>query len=645
MTKPHVQSEGHRPIRHLQSLRLSAPWSLVIGGSLDIPPDPAPTATEKGPAAVYRQRLAELRAEETALDRQRAWSGNGRFALLLALAPLVVVFAQFRAISPYWLALPAAGFIALSVVFARASQRLAAVRRAAAFYDFGLAKLEDRWAGRGVPGTEYLDPAHPCAADLDLFGPGSVFELLCAARTRDGRGRLARWLLDPAPPDEVRRRQEAVDDLRDRMTWRERLALAADDVPAGLDTEALAAWGEAGAGPPTTGARGAALAVVGVSWTAVAAWSFDWLPPSVPALAFLVQIVFALALAPRVRRALDGLHGRSRDLFHLAGLLQCVETEPFTAPRLRELQAALKTEGVPPSERLSELAAVLHRHDSTHNQFVGLFGPLILWNTRAALAAEAWRRATGPALRRWGEVVGEVEALASLAGYAYENPGDPFPELVPDGLLYEAEGLAHPLLPRARCVPNDVTLNADVRLLVVSGSNMSGKSTLLRAVGVNAVLAQAGAPVRATRLRLSPLVVGATLRIQDSLQSGRSRFFAEITRLQQIVTLTEGPRPVLYLLDELLAGTNSHDRRLGAAAVLRALVQRPALGLVTTHDLALTAIAGELAPHAANVHFSDEFVNGELHFDYRLRPGVVQHSNALALMRAVGLKVDDHTAG
>jgi DNA mismatch repair ATPase MutS len=169
---------------------------------------------------------------------------------------------------------------------------------------------------------------------------------------------------------------------------------------------------------------------------------------------------------------------------------------------------------------------------------------------------------------------------------------------------------------------------------------MSGKSTFLRTVGVNAVLALAGAPVRAARLRLSPVAVGATLRIQDSLQAGRSRFYAEITRLRRIVDLARGPLPVLFLLDEVLHGTNSHDRRVGAEAVLRALLRQPTVGLVTTHDLALAEIAERLAPHAANVHFADHLEDGELRFDYRLRPGVVRHSNALALMRAVGLDID-----
>ncbi|HEY1379564.1 MAG TPA: hypothetical protein VGF55_22360, partial [Gemmataceae bacterium] len=457
--------------------------------------------------------------------------------------------------------------------------------------------------------------------------------------TRAGRAMLAGWLLDPAPPDEIVRRQEAVRELAGRPAWRERLALAGDDLPAGLDTAALAAWGAADPGSPAPVARRAVTPIVIVSLAALAGWAAGWWPISVPAAALIVQAGFAAVLVSRVRAATAGLRGRSRDLFHLAGLLAVVEGESFTVPKLRDLHAALTAGGEPPSQRLAELARLIAWLDATRDQFFGLIAPFLLWTTRVSLAAADWRRAAGPALGRWVAVIAEAEALAALATCAHENPADVYPEVVPPGPLFDAAGLGHPLLPRGQCVPNDVALNDDVRLLVVSGSNMAGKSTLLRAVGVAAVLAQAGAPVRAARLRLSPLAVGATLRIQDSLQSGRSRFYAEITRLRQVVALADGPRPVLYLLDELLAGTNSHDRRVGAAAILRGLVERRAVGLVTTHDLALTHVAAELAPHAVNVHFADEFRDGELHFDYRLRPGVVRHSNALALMRAVGLDV------
>jgi len=256
----------------------------------------------------------------------------------------------------------------------------------------------------------------------------------------------------------------------------------------------------------------------------------------------------------------------------------------------------------------------------------------------------------GPRVRTWVDAIAEFESLGSLAGYRYEHEEDPFPQIASNGArselvpLFEAVQLGHPLMPRATAVRNDVRLDDRVRLIVVSGSNMSGKSTLLRTVGTNAVLALAGGPVRAVSLRLSPLTVGATLRIQDSLLEGRSRFYAEITRIRRLVHLADGPLPLLFLLDELFHGTNSHDRLSGAQGVLRSLLNRRAIGLVTTHDLALTAIAAELEPHAVNVHFQDWFDEGEMKFDYCMRPGPVTRSNALALMRAVGLEVEAPSA-
>jgi DNA mismatch repair ATPase MutS len=226
-----------------------------------------------------------------------------------------------------------------------------------------------------------------------------------------------------------------------------------------------------------------------------------------------------------------------------------------------------------------------------------------------------------------------------VAGYAYEHPSDPFPEIVEQGPLFDASGLGHPLLPSSACVRNDLRLDGGRLLLLISGSNMSGKSTLLRAVGVNVVLALAGAPVRAEALRVSPVSLGASIRINDSLEAGRSRFYAEITRLRQLMEIARDRPPLLFLLDEILHGTNSGDRRTGAEAVVKGLLDRGGLGLVTTHDLALAGIAEALAPRARNVHFEDHLEGGRMAFDYRLKDGVVRKSNALALMRAVGLDV------
>jgi len=250
-------------------------------------------------------------------------------------------------------------------------------------------------------------------------------------------------------------------------------------------------------------------------------------------------------------------------------------------------------------------------------------------------AAEAWKEA----LKSDPKYVKPYEALAALSAYAYEHPTAVFPEFVEEGPYFEAEAFAHPLLPEAQAVRNDLRLDRSLRLVLISGPNMAGKSTFVRAVGINAVLAQCGGTVQAHRLRMSRLALGASICVLDSLQGGVSRFYAEIQRLKLISDMTKKPVPVMFLLDELLSGTNSHDRLTGTQFLVRALVAHGAVGLITTHDLALAKIADDTALNAVNVHFQDEMVDGKMVFDYKLRPGIVQKSNAIPLMRAVGLDV------
>jgi DNA mismatch repair ATPase MutS len=329
----------------------------------------------------------------------------------------------------------------------------------------------------------------------------------------------------------------------------------------------------------------------------------------------------------------------THELRLLSDVLVRLERERFQSPMLAALEADLRTEGVPPSARIARLNKLMDCLDSRDHAVVRVAEIFILWTPHIALKLEDWRRTSGGAVRRWLNAAGEMEALCSFASHAFEHPADQFPEFVAEGPFIEARAIAHPLLPEDKAVRNDVTIGGKVRLMVVSGSNMSGKSTLLRTLGVNAVLAQAGAPVRAAQLRLSNLQVGASIRVSDSLQGGVSRFYAEILRLRQILDLTGGDRPVLFLIDEFLHGTNSHDRRIGAEALVRGLVDRGAVGLITTHDLALADIADVLGERAANVHFEDRVEDGGIHFDYIMRPGVVRKSNAIELMRSVGLEI------
>jgi len=590
------------------------------------------------PRGAYTERLEARRAAVAQHDKRHRSIGNLRLLVFLAAAVLAWLAWGRGLLSPFWLGLPAAVFVCLIVAHERVLRARRAAGRAVAHCERALARLEGQWAGHGETGERFLDHAHPYAADLDLFGPASLFELLSTARTRMGEDTLAHWLLQSAEPAVLRARHAAIAELGPMLDLREDLAVLGEDVRSGVHPAELAAWGEQ---PPlleSRAARAVAFAIPCLVAASAVLWGVKgWRDPF---FAMLAAVAIFIARYRRVvTRVVEAVEQPAHDLRLLAKVLARLERDRFTSARLVDLRAALDVAGLPPSARIAKLSRLIEMLDSGDNPFMKVVGPLMLWTEQLAFAIEAWRRVSGPALRRWLAAVGEIEALCCLAAYAFEHPADVFPEFASGAACFEGDGMAHPLLDPSRVVRNTVRLGGGLRVLIVSGSNMSGKSTLLRTVGVNAVLAQAGAPVCARSLRLSPLTLGASIRTMDSLQDGTSRFYAEITRLHQIMELTGGPLTVLFLLDELLHGTNSHDRRIGAEAIVRGLVERGAMGLVTTHDLALAQVVETLAPRAANVHFEDQFENGRMTFDYRLHAGVVEKSNALELMRSVGLEV------
>jgi len=517
-------------------------------------------------------------------------------------------------------------------------------RRAIQFYERGRARLEHRWHDDGENGARFADPHHPCSSDLNLFGPASLFHLLSTARTRGGEERLAGWMKSVSSPSvtigELRARHEAVTELRPLLDLREKIAVAGDDYRAGVDPKHLVEWAQEPAHAFAGWKRVAAL-VLSILIFGVLVWWFATNLESPDArlavvIAGAIAGLFALPMRNQILAIVHAVEAPAHDLELLSQIIAVIESQQFQSPRLASLRNAIEIEGQPASKRIRKLRHLVEMLDSRDNVFVRTFGPLLLWTTQLGMAIEAWRAENAAFVAGWVNAVSEIEALSSLANYAWENPEDPFPQFAEEGSTFVGEELGHPLLPRDRCVRNSVSLTSPRRMLVVSGSNMSGKSTLLRTIGVNTVLAMIGAPVRAKSLRLTLMALGASITTVDSLEEGYSRFMAEVMRLKQVLEL---PVPSLFLLDELLGGTNSHDRALGSEGLIRALLGRGAIGVVTTHDLSLTRVAADLAPAAANVHFEDKLVEGRLVFDYTMRPGVVQRSNALDLMRAVGLDV------
>jgi hypothetical protein len=605
---------------------------IAMSNDVEIP------VASNGPAEEYRRRSAARELEVRRLERLHIRLGNVR--LLLATVAAVMAWWAFRShwIPPWWLVVPVAGFVVVMAYHARVLRARRRALRAVAVYRRGLARIEDRWMDGGSLGERFLHAQHLYAADLDLFGPASLFALLSTARTRMGEDALASWLLSPSPVETIQERQAAVAELRSRLDLREDLEVLGDEVEAGVAPEALLQWAEAPVDLREVWLRWLAPLLMMLAVGAAVVWAVR--DTFLPLLAvIIVEACVTRWMKKPLQAVFSSTEGAFENLDLLSGMLARLEREEFKSARLQSLQNALTSHAMKGSEAIARLRTLVDLIDSRDNLIVKVLDVPLMYSVQVALKAEAWRTQHGKAVRDWLDATGEMEALLSLSAYHFEHPEDPFPEFVEGAASLEGEGLGHPLIPAEKCVRNDVKLDAETRAILVSGSNMSGKSTYLRTVGVNVMLAMAGAPVRARRLRLTPLTVGASIQVNDSLQAGSSRFYAEITRLRRIYDIAAERPPLLFLLDELLQGTNSKDRRIGAEGVLRGLLERGAIGILTTHDLALTELEGLPEGVLKNMNFQDDLENGTMRFDFQLRTGVITKSNGLELMRSIGLKV------
>ncbi len=619
---------------------------------------PSPSPGDVTPAA------SAARDEYEARRRARAEEAAGlaaRANLISTLRVLAFVGAIVGVGLMVWTKLPPAAwalpitlvgaFFGLVVVHAKVHDQRERAEAAVRYFDRGLARLAGEWKDAPSRGERFTLGAdeHPFVDDLDIFGRGSLFQLIDATATRRGEELLAGWLsgaLDAEPPERTRARQEAVRELSTKHDLREKLAvsgamLAEGDKP---DPTPFATWAAApGAAVASLQVRLLAYVVPAVTVTTLVLGQVK----IAPWWAFLAPLAVGLAVTrafrARADAALSVASSRESALGRYGEMLARVETQHFHSAALAKLKADLESTGVSATREMARLGRIIAFVDARQNEFFKLFvSPVLLWDVHCAVALEGWRARVGNAAAGWFAALCEMEGYASLGTFAFENPRFTFPELTDDA-AFEAKGLGHPLLREGKRVGNDVALRGRGTGLVVTGSNMSGKSTLLRALGTNAVLARAGAPVCAERLVLGRFVVASSMRVRDSLEDGVSRFYAELKKLKVVLDLARSPgegRAVFFLLDEILHGTNTRERLIGARALVRELVTLGAVGAVSTHDLALGELEQELGGKVRNVHLEEQVEGDTMSFDYALRPGVVQSSNALRLMRVVGLGVE-----
>jgi GNAT superfamily N-acetyltransferase/ABC-type multidrug transport system fused ATPase/permease subunit len=596
-----------------------------------------------------------------ALERRASALGTWRLVVALSAVALTggIVWARFDASARMaaWAVLGGmiVVFVALVVVHARVHDAASLVAAVIRFHERGLARLSHSWDA--LPSAVIPVAAdHPYARDIDVFGRASLMSIVDATETRFGQEHLARLLSQEAPvgwPEEVLARQEAARDLASRFGFRERFAALAGLLPEDdrRDARAVLAWAEGSGDEVPTATRWLAWLLPAFAAGLAALGPTFGLSAGAVTVLVAVEIALGNVVGARMAPMLDSVSARSSWVTQWRALIAAIESESFDAPLLVGLRSRFSASGQSASREIASLERILGFADARYNEgFRYIFGAALLWNAHCAFALLRWRSRAGKHLRGWLDALGEVEALASLATLTFEHPDFVWPALTPEP-VFEAQALGHPLIEEKRRVGNDVSLSRPGCVMVVTGSNMSGKSTLLRAIGANAVLALAGAPVCARSLRIGPLQVATSMRIEDSLEGGISHFYAELRTLKRIIDLSKSLRPlvqergsraaVLFLLDEILHGTNSRERIAGARAVVRELLAHGALGVVSTHDLGITALEQEIKRHVENAHFEEQVVGESMTFDYVLRPGIVQSSNALRLMRVVGIDVPD----
>ncbi|MBN1210882.1 MAG: DNA mismatch repair protein MutS [Myxococcaceae bacterium] len=600
---------------------------------------------ESSPHRTYTERLTAAQSKLAELDRVSARYANLRGLTFLAAAALAGFVLFDRLPKPYWWAVVGAMVLygVLAVLHNTVFRREARERLYVTLNERGLARLSGAWREFTERGERFLSSSHLYTPDLDVFGQASLFQLLNETATRSGEERLASWLSAPAAAEEVAARQGAARELAPLIGFRQDLCVEAQGVSREkADPSLFIQWAEKGPSLQSIRwARPVARVLPPLTLALYVLGQLEVLPRWLWWIGLFVQLGVVLLTRRPLARMEQSLSVGEHGFVRYAPLFARVEGQPVRHPLLQRLQSGLQRAGEPAvSTHFHRFSRLYSFVEFKRHQFHPVIHLLTLWDIHALFALEHWRQRHGQELRGWFEALAELEALSCLAGFAHDRPGFVWPTLVAEGPRVEAKALGHPLLDDP--VPNDLSLPGPRHALLITGSNMSGKTTLMRALGSNVVLALAGAPVCAREFTLSPLHVLTSMRVKDSLERGVSYFYAEVQRIKAVLDAAQRAQgQCLFLLDEILLGTNTRERQIASREVLRLLLGTGACGAVTTHDLSLAALADEPGAHVVNVHFRDHLEGEKMVFDYTLRQGVVDTTNALRVLRMAGVPVTE----
>jgi hypothetical protein len=592
---------------------------------------------------IYQRRKARFEKELAGANRQ----SNLLVMLRSLIAVLITGFIGYwfytkKLGSLFYPAVLLVVFIVLVVLHRRTNNKINYLQNLVRINETALLRLSGKWTTLPETGNRFFDPGHPYSTDLNIFGQGSLFQYINATTSYMGGQTLAQFLSRPAGHEEILPRQQAVKELAQELDWRQHFqAIGTGSVDRRLNPAGLIAWAEDQALVLDKKRTGLIRVLPVITISLLILKVLGIVPLFVPLIMLLVQLITVNFSEKAVRKTFDATGRAVAELECYSALLACIEEKGFQAPLLTDLKKRLGTNNQPSSVRIKALSKITDRINLRSAQLHFLINLLTFWDLHTLIKLEKWKVKSGMSLGAWLKVIGQFEALAGLAGLAHDHPGWAFPEVVDNPPFFEAVELGHPLVHDNVRVCNDVYLPDPGTVFIITGSNMSGKSTFLRTVGINLVLAYAGGPVCARSMSCSMMNVYTSMQVHDNLEQRTSTFYAELKRIKTIVDAVNNGEPVVFLLDEIFKGTNSRDRIFGAKTLIKKLCRMPVIGLITTHDLELGGLEKEIPRCVKNYHFTDTICDNQISFDYRLRPGISRTTNAIALMKMVGIEVGD----
>lgn len=591
---------------------------------------------------IYQSRIEILETEIASIKKRSNW-----YSLFRLLSFAAAIFLMVKLLSANIYLAVGSALVAFSILllFVNRSSKLSARKRLLE----ELLKINKseinalKWDFSDFDGGQpYIDPEHPFTSDLDIFGERSLFQYLNRTSIAKGRECLARWLSFPAEPEIIVERQQAIAELSEKLDWRQEFYASGKlSKETEQDYEALLGW--LSSRPMMLGNRTYRsllfiLPFFTLSSLAMVSWLIPW---NIPVTFVLIQLGLVSWNLRRINHHHNQISRKYELLIKYADLIRLVEGEKFDSARLQALQEELKSDGRSVGQKLRALARIVVDFDRRLNGIMGIIlNGLLMWDLQCILRLEKWKKNSARELPGWFAVLGEFEALNSLAGFRFNVPESVFPKPDPGGPIIRATALSHPLIPPGENIPNDISIEHFGEFMLITGSNMAGKSTFLRTIGVNLVLAAAGAPVKAQNMEFRPIKIFTSMRVRDSLSSRESTFYAELKRLRKIIETHNMGQQSLLLLDEILKGTNSRDKHFGSEMFIRQMIELNSAGLIATHDLELSKLEAEFPDHIRNYCFEVQINKQEFIYDYKLRSGVCQTMNATELMKKMGISIE-----